>query len=119
MLLFLRLALYVQLLLGLGRFAGLIPQQQIWEIHIGLGVIIAVVALIVLRPIPRSRLLDPGPRSAARWFPLLTLAVGLAMYFGYIGGRTIVMIHMLLGIITIGLVEVAAARQRRAGRGYI
>lgn len=114
MLVILRLALYFQLLLGLGRMFGYVTHQGLWELHLGIGALIVVLAIGALRPIPR--LTNPGPRAAARWFPLLPMAVGLAMYFGMIGGRPVVMLHALLGVITIGLVEVAAGRQRRASR---
>lgn len=114
MLLLLRLILYVQFLMGLGRLFGYITQQSIWELHIGLGALIVILSIFAFRPIPQLR--DPGPRTAARWFPILPMAVGLAMYGGVIGGRTAVMIHALLGVISIGLAEAAAARQRRAGR---
>lgn len=115
MLIALRIALYIQVLLGLGRFFGLVPNQRIWETHISLGVIIALLALLALGPHPRLR---PDPmRTAARFMPLVTLLWGLAMWRDLLVGQTMTMIHMLLGLISVGLVERAAAQQKRALQG--
>lgn len=108
----LRLALYLTFSLGIGRFLGFLPGRGVWELHIVLGVVIAILALIALRPLPAR----PGDRLrlVARFFPLLPLALGLALLFKLVGGTPVVLIHLVLGIATIGLVEAAAARQRRA-----
>lgn len=115
MLIALRIALYIQVLLGLGRFFGFIANQRVWETHISLGVVIAVLALFALGPNPRVR--QDAMRTIARFVPLVTLLMGLAMWQDLIGGTQIVMTHMLLGLITVGLVERAAAQQKRATSG--
>lgn len=118
MLIALRIALYIQVLLGLGRFLGFIRNNVVWETHLTLGIIIAVLALLALGAHPRVR--QDATRTLARFFPLITLLWGLAMWQGLIGGRTVVMLHMLLGLISVGLVERAGAQQKRAlegGRG--
>jgi len=111
----LRIALYIQVLLGLGRFFGLVPNQRVWETHISLGVVIAVLALLALGPHPRLR--PDTMRTVARFMPLVTLLWGLAMWQDLLVGRTVTMIHMLLGLISVGLVERASAQQKRALEG--
>ena len=108
----LRAALYISFSLGIGRLLGLLTDRRLWEWHLGLGVVIAILALIALRPlpsVPSSRL-----RQTARFFPLLPLALGLALRFDLLGGPAAVIIHVALGIVTIGLIEAAAVRQRQA-----
>lgn len=111
----LRIALFAQLLLGLGRFFGLVVEPRVWETHISLGIVIVVLALVALRP--RAGVLYDGLRIAARFFPLAPLLTGLGMTFALLPrDLALILVHMLLGLATIGLVEAAAARQRRALR---
>lgn len=114
MLAFLRVALYLQLALGLGRFTGLISDRRVWETHLSLGLLIAVLALVALRPRSAAPA-DPLGRLA-RFAPLAPLALGLGMRLGLLGGPPVVLGHMTLGLATIALVELAAARHRRAVR---
>jgi len=115
MLLILRLLLYVQVLLGLGRFAGLVTNPRLWETHSSIGFVITALALIALRP--RPGVPASGLRTAARFAPLAPLALGLAMYQGMVGGTPVVILHMALGLAAVGLIEAAAARERRALAG--
>jgi hypothetical protein len=116
----LRVALYIQLVLGLIRYItaytgwtpGLVLSGPLWNLHPGLGILIAILALIALRPLPGVP--QSGVRTAARFMPLAPLALGLGLITDALGGAAVVGLHMLLGIVTIALVEMAAARQRRA-----
>jgi hypothetical protein len=120
LLLVLRIALYIQLVLGLIRYVtaytgwtpGFVLAGPLWDLHPGLGILIAILALIAFRPL--TGVPQNGIRTAARFMPLAPLALGLLLLFDVLGGAAIVGIHMLLGVITIALVEMAAARQRRA-----
>lgn len=106
----LRYALYVQLLLGLGRMFGMVLNPALWGIHSLLGIVIAVLGLLALRPLPE---LDGDPiRTIARFAPVITLLTGLGMMMQLLPGFAHV--HALLGIITIALVEMSAGRERRA-----
>lgn len=115
MLVVLRIALYVQMLLGIGRLLGFVANQLLWETHMTVGMLATIIALFALRPLPRVP--NDTLRMAARFAPAVTLAYGLLMYWDVLGGRTAVMIHVALGIITIGLVEMASVRQKRALQG--
>lgn len=108
----LRIALYVQVLLGLGRLFGLITNTRVWETHISLGILITVLALIAFRPV--TGVVNDSLRMRARFAPIVPLALGLAMFGKLLSGMPIVVIHMLLGLTTVALVEMAAGRQRRA-----
>ncbi len=112
----LRIALYLQLVLGAwgfsGRFTGSYPPKMIWDWHILLAVVIVVLALVALRPL--TKVPNSGARVAARFMPLLPFVFGLGFLFGVIGGTPLVVVHIALALITIGLVEAAAGQQRRA-----
>ncbi|HEY8450173.1 MAG TPA: DUF1516 family protein [Bacillota bacterium] len=110
----LRIALYIQLLLGIGRFAGWVNQPRLWETHVSLGALIVVLALIGLRP-PRGAAAD-RLSTLARWLPLLTMAVGLYLYVNARAALWLVIVHMILGVATVGLVDAAIARRRRGER---
>lgn len=114
MLWILRMGLYVQFLLGAGRLLGQVQNQRLWETHISVGVLVALLALWQLRPIAAP--VNARLRSLARWLPLVTLLVGLGMYAGLWGGAAVLTLHVLLGIATVGLVEAAISQQRRADR---
>lgn len=107
----LRYGLYAQLLLGLGRMFGMISSEALWKAHLVIGIVAVVLAVMSLGPLPGVG--AEGLRAAARFAPVVTFAVGLAAAEGWLPGRNFVMMHMLLGIITIGLVEMSAGRQRR------
>jgi hypothetical protein len=111
----LRAALYITFSLGVGRLLGLLTDRRLWDWHLGLGVAIVILALIALRPLPRVP--ASGLRQTARFFPLLPFAVGMALRFDLIGGAAVIIIHVALGIVTIGLIEAAAVRQRQALSG--
>lgn len=112
----LRIALYLQLILGATKFASMhsnfnLP-DTVWDWHILLAVVIVVAAFFALRPLPRVPM-NPV-RVTARYLPWLPFLIGLGFLFGLISGITLIVIHMALGVITIGFVEIAAAQQRRA-----
>jgi|GEM_PF-1057909 len=118
----LRILLYIQFLLGFDRFLtkysglgiGLPLNQRVWETHISLGLLIAVLAIYALRPI--RGISNSGVRQVARFLPLVPLVLGIGFLVNVIGGTGLVVVHALLGIACIGLVEAAAGRQRRAQR---
>ena len=106
-----RIALYAQLLLGFDRFSN--PTTGLTQnLHLLFGILIAALAFVAFRPIPG--LPTPGPRPAARFLSLVPLAVGL--YFRAAGQvpAVLVILHVLLAFATLAVVEIAAARQRRA-----
>lgn len=112
----LRIMLYAQVVLGLIRFDALMRGEAsnriISEAHMTLGIVIAILALIVFSPRPTV----PGTtlRMLAAVMPLAPLLVGLGFRFGGIGGPVLVGVHILLGLATVALAEMAAGRQRRA-----
>jgi hypothetical protein len=110
----LRIALYLQFLLGFARLSGMLAGSRIWDAHLGLGILIVVLAVFALRPLPGVP--GAGLRQAARFFPLLPLAVGLGFTLGALPRGHVAWwtIHVVLGLAAIGLVEAAAGRQRRA-----
>lgn len=112
MLTLLRVLLYVQVLMGLSRFAGLIRNERLWETHISIGIAIAVLALIALRPKPEVA--KPRLRVAARFAPLLPLAMGLLIFTGTVVNLGFIWLHMVAGLATVGLIEAAIKREQQA-----
>lgn len=110
----LRVFLYAQVVLGVGRFAGLIRSDAVWRAHLVLAFVIALLALVLLRPRPGGA--SPGLRAVARFSPLAALATGLAIYFGLAGGA-LTLLHVLLGLSVVGVIEAAAGREGEAGAG--
>jgi hypothetical protein len=111
----LRIAFLLQALLGLGLarlLLGRAPADPERNAHLALGVIAALLALVVLRPSEG----DDGRVAAARFFPLLPVIVGLLFRTGLVPGLWIVYLHIALGIVAVGLIEMAIARRRRAAR---
>ena len=81
------------------------------DLHLGVGVLVAVLCLVAFRPV--EGLVDPGPRQLARFLPLAPLALGL--YFRFIGPiyTPLLIAHVILAFLTVAFVEIAAARQRK------
>lgn len=108
----LRIALVVQLLLGFERLIGTGGGRLVADLHLGLGLLIAVLAPIVFRPLPE---LPSMPiRRLARFAPLAPLFVGLGMRYGNFDRTIFIPLHVVLAFATIAIIEIAAARQRRA-----
>ncbi len=111
MVLLLRILLYMQVVLGLTRFAGWLQNQRLWETHITLGVLITLLALLAFRPRPQAP--TTGLAAVARFSPLIPLLTGLAIFSGVAGGPAFTLLHVVLGIATVGVIEAAAARAKR------
>ena len=117
----LRITFILQTLAGLGlsrAFFGMRPLGNPGgelTLHLVLGIVAAVLAIVVLRPFPGSG--ANQMTMIAGLFPLLPLALGLAMEFGgFKGNVPVALIHVVLGIASVGLIEVAIAQKRRAMR---
>lgn len=107
----LRGALYLQLLLGVLLILNVIGGPGVRTVHISLGILVAVSAIFVLRPLPAAP--NNWVRSAARFAPLVAFAISFVLQAFGIYGASVGYIHVALGIATIGIVEAAAAGQRR------
>lgn len=111
----LRLLMYIQLATGLIRaapFAGVTVSLSLGVVHLVIGIIAVILAPLALGPvdgIPESTV-----RRLARMAPLAPLLIGLGLRFGVLLSPWWILVHVLLGIATIALIEMAAARQRRA-----
>ena len=112
-LLLLRTALYLQLVSGLVRMFNLIDTGAFATVHIILGILVAVLAIVRLRPL--TGVPNDLVRSMARFAPSALLAMGLLMLFGAYG-LAMNIVHALLGIAVIGLIEMASVREMRARR---
>lgn len=112
LILLLRILLYLQLILGAIRYLS--PgtlSRSVWDLHLGFGVLIAALALFAFRPRLSSG--GAGIELAARFMPLLPLALGLGFRLDLFHSGTLVLLHIVLALLTIAAVEMAAARRRR------
>lgn len=113
MLVLLRLSAYATFLIGLAMFANWIPRADpATTAHLLLGVLTALLALVVVATGPGPR---RGLRMVGRYWPLLTAAVGLTLYFR-LAPAIVVMIHAVMGILAVAFLELALSRKARAGR---
>lgn len=117
----LRIVFILQALAGLGlsrAFFGMRPLGNPGgelTLHLILGILAAVMAIIVLRPFPGSG--ANQMTMLAGLFPLIPLGLGLAMEYGGLKGNVpIALVHVVLGIASVGLIEVSIAQKRRAMR---
>lgn len=117
-----RIVFWLQLLLGvwlavsrlvLGSRPLGIPSGE-GDFHMLLGLIGAALAILVFRPGTAAP--SNGLTTAAAFFPLLALAVGLTVRFGGAGTPAVAIIHALLGLAAVGLIEAASGRRRRLAR---
>ena len=121
----LRIVFWLQLLAGIGlsrAFFGMgrglgQPGGELM-LHLILGIVGAVLAIVVLRPFPQS-----GANTmtmVAGLFPLIPLIIGLAMEYGGLKGMVpVAAIHSVLGVAAVALIEMAVARQRRTLRAAV
>lgn len=117
----LRVALTVQVLLGLARFlapyVGMGIDQRIWIVHPVLGIAIASSALWLFRG--RTDVPATSARTTARFIALAPLVLGLANMLGLAAGLGLVLLHMALGLAAIKVIDVAVEQQRASQRSVI
>lgn len=111
----LRGAFILQALLGLGLSRGLLGMRPLGvpsgegDMHMLVGIVAAVLALVVIKPTEE----DGIAGQLARYFPMAPLALGLLIRFAGMGGLEIVVVHIVLGIVAVGLIEATLGRRRR------
>ena len=117
MLLAVRIAFWLQLLLGLGLSRGFFGARPLGvaggegDLHMLVGLIAAVLAIVVFRPGTGAS--SNGLTTAAAFFPLVPLLFGLAVRFAGMSGVAFIIVHVLLGLVAVGLIEAASGRRRR------
>ncbi len=115
----LRIALYAQFLLGFDRIRAVMGSVSTssgitQDLHLGLGVIIAALALVAMAPVPGNDAANPSVRPIARFLPLAPLLIGLGFRFAGLYSHALMGVHVLLAFAVMACVEISAARQRRA-----
>lgn len=105
----------LQLLLGLGLSRGLFGMRPLGaqgpedDLHFAVGVILVALVLWAFRSAGN------GARvQAARALPIVALLIGLAFRFGLGVELSAAIVHIVVGVLAIGAVEMALAEQRRA-----
>ena len=118
-----RAAFWLQLLLGLGLSRGFFGARPLGlpgaegDVHMLVGIVAAILAIVYFRP--GTTLPGNGLTTAAAFFPLLPLALGLLVRFGGMTAVPVVALHALLGLAAVGLIEAASARRRRLLRAAV
>lgn len=105
-----RLCAYVTFLVGLAMFFGWLPRAEpMTLVHLVLGVGTALLALVGVPAGPGPR---RGVRVVARFWPLLTVAVGLALFWK-VAPPVVTMVHAVMGVLAVVLLELALSRKSR------
>ncbi|MBM4417797.1 MAG: hypothetical protein FJ033_05730 [Chloroflexi bacterium] len=111
----LRILIVLQLLVGLSLSRGLFGMRQLGapsgegDIHMLIGILLAIAAIAIVRPARGSVLGWIGRFSA-----LVPLVIGLLVRFAGMTGVEVVLVHIVLGLVAFGLIEMAMAQSRRA-----
>ena len=110
-----RVLLTLTALVGIGMYLNVLSVFSFRHLHMTLGILGALGALVLVRQANGRRIGGISIHHLARFAPLLPLAVGLAMLFE-VSLRTmgLITLHGLLGLIAVGLVEMALSRRRVA-----
>jgi len=112
-----RVVFWIQALLGLGLariFMGQAPSDSEKTVHMVVGIVAALLAIYTFRPGTSAP--SNGLTTAAAFFPLVPLVVGLLIRSGALGNLPTMGVHALLGIAAVGLIEAASGRRRRLAR---
>lgn len=111
----LRLIMTLTVVVGIGMYINALSVVSFRHVHMTLGILGALGALVLLRQTNGRRIGGISAHHLGRFAPLLPLAVGLGMLFE-VSLRTmgIITLHGLLGLLAVGLVEMALGRRRVA-----
>jgi len=94
-------------LLGVVLVSGLVNM-----FHLLLGIATVILAFAALS----SALRDGAWRGIGAWFAVVPLVMGLLYYTNVIRLPVWIWLHVLMGLLAIGFIEMAFARRRRLGR---
>ena len=117
----LRILTLATFFIGLGLFTGTIG-GDLWRwLHLLIGLGIVVLAVVVLGPWVREATTAGVMRRLAWWSPLVALALGLVLFGERLGlwssgtdRSTVITVHVIVGIVVVGLIEIALGQMRRA-----
>ena len=117
----LRILTLATFFIGLGLFTGTIG-GDLWRwLHLLIGLGIVVLAVVVLGPWVREATTAGVMRRLAWWSPLVALALGLVLFGERLGlwsigtdRSTVITVHVIVGIVVVGLLEIALGQMRRA-----
>ena len=118
----LRILAIATFFIGLGLLTGTIIGGGLWRwLHLLFGGGTVVVAIVVLGPWARQAATAGTMGRIAWWSPLVALALGLVLLGSRLGlwssgaeRATFITAHAIVGVVVIGLIEMALGRMRRA-----
>ena len=118
----LRILAIATFFIGLGLLTGTIIGGDLWRwLHLLFGGGTVVVAIVVLGPWARQAATAGTMGRIAWWSPLVALALGLVLLGSRLGlwssgaeRATFITAHAIVGVVVIGLIEMALGRMRRA-----
>ncbi len=116
----LRILTVATFFIGLGLLTGTIG-GDLWRwLHLVVGVGIVILAILVLGPWVREAGIAGVIGRIAWWSPLVAIALGLVLSGERLGlwssgvRSTVITVHVIVGIIVVGLIEIALGQMRRA-----
>ena len=108
-----RLLATLTVLIGLGMYGNVLSVVAFRHVHMTLGALLAIAALVVVRESNGRSIAGIGLHILGRFAPLLPLCIGIAMLLdGSLRTTGLITLHGLLGLIAVGLVEMALSRRR-------
>ena len=118
----LRILAIATFFIGLGLLTGTIIGGDLWRwLHLLFGGGTVVVAIVVLGPWARQAAIAGTMGRIAWWSPLVALALGLVLLGSRLGlwssgaeRATFITAHAIVGVVVIGLIEMALGQMRRA-----
>ena len=118
----LRILAIATFFIGLGLLTGTIIGGDLWRwLHLLFGGGTVVVAIVVLGPWARQAATAGTMGRIAWWSPLVALALGLVLLGSRLGlwssgaeRATFITAHAIVGVVVIGLIEMALGQMRRA-----
>ena len=116
----LRILTVATFFIGLGLLTGTIG-GDLWRwLHLVVGVGIVILAILVLGPWVREATTAGIMGRIAWWSPLVAIALGLVLFGERLGlwssgvRSTVITVHVIVGIVVVGLIEMALGQMRRA-----
>lgn len=119
----LRIVTIAAFFLGLGLFTGTVG-GDLWRwLHLLFGLATVVLAIVVLGPWVRGAATAGVMGRIAWWSPLVALVLGLVLFGSRLGlwpsgaeRATFITAHVIVGVVVIGLIEMALGKIRRAAQ---
>ena len=102
-----RIGAWAQAVLALATVGGIVDERRLWDPHLVLGLAVAALALIGLRPRRAGR----DPWAIGRFLALVPIILDRAAASGLLAGAEHGLLQLVVSLGVVGVVEAAARRR--------